>query len=257
MPDFIFEFYCSVILLLCYVHFLSEPVVFSENIFYRYDICSHTTLQNIMRYFCSFLVVFSLLMIGIFPALADTDAQPVRILAFGDSLTAGYGLAHHESFPAVLEKRLRDLGFDATVINGGVSGDTAATGQARLDWSLRDQPDIVIVALGANDALRGIEPAKTATHLNKILTRIKKSGARILLAGMLAPRNLDDAYIQAFDSVFPSLARQHDVPFYPFFLEGVAFDPELNLSDGLHPNPRGIARMVQGILPTLTPLLNR
>ncbi len=202
---------------------------------------------------CSFFLTVVLL-IGV--ASADIR-QPVRILAFGDSLTAGYGLAQDESFPAILEDRLQDQGFNAVVINGGVSGDTTATGRDRLEWSLHDQPDIVIVALGSNDALRGIAPKKTAANLDAILARIKESGAQILLAGALAPRNLDDAYIRAFDSVFPTLAHRHNVAFYPFFLEGVALDPALNLNDGLHPNPRGVERMVEGILPTLTPLLDQ
>jgi len=177
------------------------------------------------------------------------------ILDFGDSLTAGYGLPAGQAFPARLEAWLHQQGIEARVVNAGVSGDTTAGGLARLDWALADKPDLVILALGANDALRGIEPSSVRENLDKMLGKIEASGAKVLLLGMLAPPNWGEEYRHAFDQIFPELARIHHLPLYPFFLEGVAMKPELNQPDGLHPNERGVAVLVDRIAPVVARLL--
>ncbi len=180
---------------------------------------------------------------------AARAASPARIVVLGDSLTAGYGLAVQDAFPARLEAALRGDGLDVRVLNAGVSGDTTAGGRARLDWALADRPDAVIVELGANDGLRGIDPAATFANLDAILRRLGDEGIEVLLAGMLAPPNLGRAYGAAFNDVYPRLAAKHGVALYPFFLEGVAARPELNQGDGLHPNARGVAVIVERIGP--------
>jgi acyl-CoA thioesterase-1 len=185
------------------------------------------------------------------PAHAKT---PV-ILGFGDSLTAGFGLPAAQAFPARLEAWLHNRGIAARVVNAGVSGDTTAGGVARLDWALADKPDIVILALGANDALRGVDPAAVRSNLDKMITKIEASGAKILLLGMLAPPNWGEEYKRAFDGIFPELAQAHHLPLYPFFLEGVAMKPELNQPDGLHPNERGVAVLVDRIAPVIADLI--
>jgi acyl-CoA thioesterase-1 len=190
-------------------------------------------------------------------AFAGTQAAervPV-ILDFGDSLTAGYGLPTGQAFPARLEAWLHQQGIEARVVNAGVSGDTTAGGLARLDWGLADKPDLVILALGANDALRGIEPSNVRENLDKMIGKIEASGAKLLLLGMLAPPNWGEEYSHAFDQIFPELARIHHLPLYPFFLEGVAMKPELNQPDGLHPNERGVAVLVDRIAPVVARLL--
>jgi acyl-CoA thioesterase-1 len=179
------------------------------------------------------------------------------IIAFGDSLTAGYGLADSQSFPAQLERALHDRGFAATVVNSGVSGDTTAGGRARLDWSLPERVDLVIVELGANDGLRGIAPAETEANLDVILDALDARGIPALFAGMRAPPNLGREYVAAFDSLFPRLAKRHGVAFYPFFLEGVAAVPALNQPDGIHPNADGVARIVAQIAPMVAAALDR
>jgi acyl-CoA thioesterase I len=181
--------------------------------------------------------------------VAMAAEEPVRIVALGDSLTAGFGLAPGQSFPEQLEQALRKRGHNVEVANAGVSGDTASAGLERLDWSVPEEADAVIVALGANDALRGIDPAVTRAALDEIVGRLAARGQAVLVAGMAAPRNLDDSYIAAFDALYPEVAEAHGALLYPFFLEGVAMEPALNLADGIHPNAAGIARMVEGILP--------
>jgi acyl-CoA thioesterase I len=190
-------------------------------------------------------------MIGETPAAAD---NPV-ILDFGDSLTAGYGLAPEQAFPARLEAALRREGIEARVVNGGVSGDTTAGGLARLEWALADKPDLVILALGANDALRGIDPATVRGNLDKMIRKVEAVRAKVLLVGMLAPPNWGEEYKTAFDRIFPELAKIHDVPLYPFFLEGVAMKPEFNQPDGLHPNERGVAVLVERLAPVVARLV--
>lgn len=184
-------------------------------------------------------------------------AEPVRIVVLGDSLTAGFRLPPDAAFPLRLERALKAKGHDVEVQNAGVSGDTSSAGLARVDWAVPDGTDAVIVELGANDALRGLDPALTREALDKLLTRLKAKGATILVAGMQAPRNLGPQYVQAFDSIFPDLARKHDALLYPFFLEGVALRPDLNLDDGIHPNARGVDVIVAGILPKVEELIAR
>lgn len=183
------------------------------------------------------------------------QGREIRILALGDSLTAGYGLARGEGFVAQLEAALRAKGIPARVLDAGVSGDTTAGGRARLDWALAERPDAAIVALGGNDGLRGIDPAATHANLDAILTRLAARNIPVLLAGMLAPPNLGAEYGAAFRGAFERLAREHDVVFYPFFLDGVAAEPALNQADGIHPNARGVAVMVERILPAVERLI--
>jgi acyl-CoA thioesterase-1 len=187
--------------------------------------------------------------------LATPADAHARILALGDSLTAGYGLAVEQSFPSRLQAWLRDHGVDAEVINAGVSGDTSAGGLARLDWSLAEPADAVLVELGANDALRGVDPKETYKNLDEILSRLDRRHERVLLLGMLAPPNLGADYQRAFDAIYPALAERHHVLLYPFFLDGVALDPALNQRDGLHPNARGVQVIVDRVGPYVLRLL--
>ena len=185
------------------------------------------------------------------PAAAST----FKIVVLGDSLTAGYGVAADAAFPARLEAALRAKGHDVTVVNAGVSGDTAAQGLARLDWALAEGADAAIVELGANDALRGLDPAATRRSLTAILDALKARGIPVLLAGMRAPPNMGDDYVDEFDSIYPDLARSHSAILYPFFLDGVVGARGLNLEDGIHPNANGIEEIVQRILPKVEELL--
>jgi acyl-CoA thioesterase-1 len=181
-------------------------------------------------------------------------ATPV-IVAFGDSLTAGLGLPEKDSFPAQLERALKARGQEVKVVNAGVSGDTAAAGLARLYWAMPDDASAVIVELGANDALQGLDPAATKATLEKIITELKARGLPILLAGMEAPRNLGQDYVDQFRALYADLAQRYDLILYPFFLDGVALDDNYTLGDGLHPNAEGVARIVDGILPKVEELL--
>lgn len=177
------------------------------------------------------------------------------VLALGDSLTAGLGLPEEQSFPAQLERALAQNGYSATpVINGGVSGDTSAGGLARLDWLLADtygKPDLVIVELGANDGMRGLDPSVTRANLDRIIRRIRAAGASVLLTGMRAPPNLGRDYGAAFEALFSELADKHGTAFYPFFLEGVAANTALNQKDGIHPNAKGVSEIVARMLPVV------
>lgn len=184
-------------------------------------------------------------------------AEPLRIVALGDSLTAGLGLAETEAFPVKLQAALRDQGHDVEVINAGVSGDTASGGLARLDWSVPDGTDAVILELGANDALRAVDPAVTREALDTAIRRLHERRIEVLLAGMQAPRNLGRDYIDAFDRIYPELAKEHGVVFYPFFLDGVAADSALNQRDGIHPTAEGIEIIVRRILPSVQKLIAR
>jgi acyl-CoA thioesterase-1 len=189
--------------------------------------------------------------------LLPVEAHAVpRILAFGDSLMAGYGLAPENAFPAQLAARLKAAGVAAEVINGGVSGDTSAGGLARLDWALGDHPDYVIVELGANDMLRGIDPKVTYANLDRILARLEAAKVGVLLLGMRAPANWGRIYQQEFDAIYPRLAKKYDVPLYPFLLDGVALDPKYTQADGLHPNAAGVAVMVARVAPFVERLLS-
>jgi acyl-CoA thioesterase-1 len=187
------------------------------------------------------------------PALAT--AKPVKIVALGDSLTAGLGLRAQDAFPPKLQAALKAKGMDATVVNAGVSGDTASGGLDRLDWSVPEDTDAAIVELGANDALRGLDPALTKKALDAILDKLAARHIPVLLAGMKAPRNLGSDYTGKFDAIFPALAANHPVVFYPFFLEGVAGDPHLNQGDGMHPTAAGVDVIVKSILPQVEELI--
>ena len=188
-------------------------------------------------------------------AAASAVAAPLRLLAYGDSLTHGYGLPAGETFPEQLEEALRDAGLDVTVINAGNSGDTTAGGLARLDWALADDPDAVILELGANDGLRGLDPAATFDNLDAIMARFTEAGLPVLIAGMLAPPNLGREYGEAFNAVYPRLAEKYDSALYPFFLDGVAMEANLNQPDGIHPNAAGVAEIVKRIKPHVVRLL--
>lgn len=182
-------------------------------------------------------------------AAAPAGAEQLRILAFGDSLTAGFGLGPGHGFVPQLERALAEEGVAASVIDAGVSGDTTAGGLARLDWALADRPDLVILELGANDMLRGVDPAVTRANLDQMLAKLRASGARVLLAGMRAAPNLGTQYGAEFEAIYAELSEKYRVPLYPFFLEGVATEPSLNQPDGLHPNAAGVAEIVRRILP--------
>jgi acyl-CoA thioesterase I len=198
------------------------------------------------------LLALLLGMIAAGPARAD----PLRILVLGDSLTAGFGLAEPDSFPAQLAAALAARGVEAKVINGGVSGDTTAGGLARLDWVLADDPEIVIVELGANDGLRGLDPKATGANLEAIVARLVAEKRAVLLAGMKAPPNLGADYGAAFDGLYPAIAERHGVALYPFFLDGVVIDPALNQEDGIHPNAAGVKAIVARILPYVVKVID-
>ncbi len=202
-----------------------------------------------------FINITALTLITMLALHAPAYAAERRLMVLGDSLTAGYGLPSAQAFPVRLEAALRARGIAVTVLNAGVSGDTTAGGLARLDWSLADKPTHAIVELGANDMLRGLDPAQAKRNLDQILTRLKKEKVPVLIAGMLASRNLGADYQSRFDAMYPDLAKQHDVALYPFFLDGVATDPALNQSDGIHPNARGVDIIVERILPAVMTLL--
>jgi acyl-CoA thioesterase-1 len=184
-------------------------------------------------------------------------ARTLRIVAFGDSLSAGFELPANGSFPAQLEAALRAKGRDVTVVNAGVSGDTASDGVARLDWSVPAGADLVIVEFGANDMLRGLDPAITRRALDEILTRLQARGASVLLAGMRSMTNLGESYRGQFETIYPELAKAHGVPLYPFFLEGIAEQAAFNLADGMHPNRSGVGKIVAGILPSVEAALDQ
>jgi acyl-CoA thioesterase I len=197
-------------------------------------------------------IVLLLIMSGVGQVLwvgTAVAAQPTKILALGTSLTQGYGLPPGTEFTVQLQAALKQAGIDALVTNAGVSGDTSAGGLARLDWSLADHPDAVILELGSNDMLRGIAPAETEKNLRAILTKLQAAHVKVLLTGMHAQRNLGAQYVREFDSIYPRLARDYNVLFYPFILDGVALNPKLNQADGMHPNPAGVKVVVARILP--------
>lgn len=182
-------------------------------------------------------------------------ARPLKLVVLGDSLTAGYGLDGGQAFPARLEAALRARGHQVSVVNAGVSGDTAKQGLERLDWSIEDDADAAIVELGANDALRGLDPNETRNSLERIIARLKERRIPIMLVGMLAPPNLGASYKENFDAIYPELAKRHGVPLYPFFLDGVASEEDLNLEDGIHPNAKGVDEIVKRILPSVEEFL--
>nr|WP_276556612.1 arylesterase [Rhodoblastus acidophilus] len=176
-------------------------------------------------------------------------AKPTKIVALGDSLTAGYGLPADAAFPVVLQKALREKGMDVEIVNGGVSGDTSAGLLARLDWMLGDGADAAIVEIGANDMLRGFDPSDTRKNIDEILDHLRERKIPFLIAGMRAAPNLGGAYAAQFEPIYPTLARKYQAPLYPFFLDGVVGEKALQLPDGLHPSKAGVERIVAGILP--------
>jgi acyl-CoA thioesterase-1 len=198
--------------------------------------------------------------IGMLPLLAarPAAAREIRLMMLGDSITAAYGLARNQGLPARLEAALRERGRQVRVIDAGVSGDTTAGGRARLAWALADRPDAVIVALGGNDGLRGIEPRSTAANVNAILDALQARNLPAMLAGMLAPPNLGAEYGREFAATFTTIAQARpEVVFYPFLLEGVAGDPAMNQPDRIHPNEAGVAELVRRMLPSVESLLAR
>ena len=190
-------------------------------------------------------------------ARADTPGGPVRIVALGDSLTAGFGLAPGEALPAVLERQLNAAGKKIEIQNAGVSGDTTSGGLARLDWAVPEGTDAVILSLGANDMLTGQDVGRAQRNLDAIIGRLKSRGIPILLAGMRASRSLGADYANAFDRIYPELAQKHDLLFYPFLLDGVVLEPKLNQPDGIHPTAEGIRRIAERMLPYAKQLLTQ
>jgi len=191
------------------------------------------------------------------PVSARDASAPLKIVAFGDSLTAGYGLKPSEAFPVQLARALKAKGHRVNVINAGVSGDTTSAGLARFDWAIPDDTDAVILELGANDALRGQNPKLTRNNLDKLLAKLRARNIEVLIAGMLAPRGLGKKYAEAYDPIFKQLSKKYNQLHYPFFLDGVALNPKLNLPDGLHPTAQGIAVIVKRILPSVEQLIDR
>jgi len=200
------------------------------------------------------LCVYTLAMAA---SLSLAYASPIKLVALGDSLTAGYGVAPGLAFPDELEKALRAKGYDVKVINAGVSGETAGDGLARFDWSVPPDSDALIVELGANDMLRGLPPQNAKRSLGAILAKATAAHIPTLLAGMRAAPNLGPDYRAAFDRIYPDLAAQYGVALYPFFLDGVAANPKLNQQDGLHPTPEGVKVIVERILPAVMGLLDK
>jgi acyl-CoA thioesterase I len=188
---------------------------------------------------------------------AQSQGQPIRLVALGDSLSAGYNLPQEAAFPVALERALKAKSYKVEIVNAGVSGDTSSGGLDRLDWSVPDGTDGVILELGANDMLRGLDPAGTRKNIEAIVERLKSRNIPVMLAGMYASRNLGPDYVQKFDSIYPDIAKKHDLVLYPFFLDGVAGDRSLNLPDGLHPTAKGVEIIVERILPSVESFLAR
>ncbi|NJB67892.1 acyl-CoA thioesterase-1 [Desulfobaculum xiamenense] len=195
-------------------------------------------------------------LVAIFAVSPFASARTLSLLAFGDSITAGYGLGADQSYPARLEALLRAQGVDVRVINAGVSGDTTSGGLARLPWILELRPDAAILALGANDALRGLDPTLTRDNLSRMLELFAEAGVPVLLAGMRASGNNGDDFQRRFDALYPALAHEHGVVLYPFLLDGVALDSALNQSDGIHPNADGAQRIALNLFPFVLDLLD-
>ena len=199
-------------------------------------------------------VLMIALMTVVDPAWAEAT-KPVKLVVLGDSLSAGLGLPAQDAFPTKLQKALQAKGIAVDMTNAGVSGDTSSGGRERLDWSVPDGTDGVIIELGANDALRGIDPDLTRTALTDIVQRLKTRKIAVMLCGMLAPPNYGAEYAARFNSIYPDLAKKFDVPLYPFFLDGVAADAKLNQADGIHPTAAGVDIIVNNIMPTVEAFL--
>lgn len=209
-----------------------------------------------MKTLQTFLIATLATLFSAVSALQTIAAEPITLVAFGDSLTAGHGLKISASFPAKLDKALKARGYNVVVHNAGVSGDTATSGLSRLAWSLPAKTQAIIVELGANDALRGVDPAQTLSALDGILKKLNARKIPILLTGMLAPPNMGAEYGKKFNKIFPTLAKKYQTIFYPFFLDGVAAKPLLNQPDGIHPNEKGVEIIVEKIMPMVETLLN-
>jgi len=199
--------------------------------------------------------LITVLALMLFSPAALAQQEPVKLLALGDSLVAGYGLPEADSFTTKLQQALQNEGLNVSVINGGVSGDTSAGGLARMDWLLSDIPDAALIELGANDGLRGLDPRDTEKNIDQIVVNFQERGVPVMLAGMYAPPNLGEEYGRDFNQVFPKIAEQRSVPLYPFFLDGVAAVPELNQPDGIHPNADGVDVIIERLLPSVVALL--
>ena len=212
---------------------------------------SLSRIQLSPRIWPAMLLLFASLGSFMMNSASSAQTKPLKLVAFGDSLTAGYNLPGSAAFPTVLEKMLRDKGISVEIANAGVSGDTSQGGRERLDWSVPDGTDGVILELGANDALRGVDPALTEKSLDAIVTGLKARGIPVLLAGMYAPRSNGPDYVARFDAIFPRLAEKHGLILYPFFLDGIAGDRVLNQPDMLHPTAEGVRVIAQRILPTV------
>jgi acyl-CoA thioesterase-1 len=189
-------------------------------------------------------------------SLKSVQADSPRLMVFGDSLVAGYGLPAEEGFTRQLQDRLTAQGVEIKILNAGVSGDTTAGGLARLEWALAEQPDYVMIVLGGNDLLRGLDPSATRRNLDQILSKLAARGIKTFLCGMLAPVNLGAEYGAEFNPIYPDLAQKYDLDFYPFFLQDVALVPRFNQRDGLHPNPEGVAKIIDGMMPLLQTFLS-
>ena len=183
-------------------------------------------------------------------------AGPIKVVVLGDSLSAGLGLGASDAFPAKQQKALKDKGIDVDIVNAGVSGDTASGGRDRLDWSVADGTEAVILELGANDALRGTDPSVTKAALTDIVSRLKARGVAVLLCGMVAPPNYGRDFADRFNAIYPDLAKSFGLTLYPFFLDGVAADKTLNQADGIHPTPAGVDIIVKKMLPTVEAFLD-
>lgn len=203
-------------------------------------------------------VVFGVGIAGLGNPIAPTAAAPDSarlIVCLGDSLTEGYQVLPEQAYPALLEARLHELGHDVRVVNAGISGSTSASGVSRLGWQLRADPDIVILSLGGNDGLRGLALTQTRENLSRAITLAQSKGAVVILAGMKIPPNYGLDYTREFEQIFPAVAAEHEVPLIPFLLEGVAARPDLNIGDGIHPNPAGYVRVVDNVLPVVLTVL--
>jgi acyl-CoA thioesterase I len=203
------------------------------------------------------MFVHIVVLLAVMLAMSPACAGPIKMVVLGDSLSAGLGLSASDAFPAKLQKALKDKGIDVDIVNAGVSGDTASGGRDRLDWSVSEGTEAVILELGANDALRGTDPSVTRTALSDIISHLKARGVAVLLCGMLAPPNYGRDYADRFSAIYPDLAKSFGVTLYPFFLDGVAADKTLNQADGIHPTPAGVDIIVKNIMPTVEAFLGK
>lgn len=199
--------------------------------------------------------IFIAISLAMLALVRPAAAEPAQIVGFGDSLMAGYELPAEAAFPVQLERALKEKGLNVAISNAGVSGDTTSGGLARIEWSVPEGTKAVILELGANDALRGIAPEQTEQNLDKMVSDLKNRGIAVLLVGMLAPPNMGSEYAERFNGIYERIAEKHQVPLYPFFLDGVVTQADLQLDDGMHPNEKGVSVMVEKMLPTIEQFL--